>query len=154
MNNWKQEKGAALILSLFIITLFLLFFLTLSTQLINTNKQVNQMDVRLDAQLIAEMGTTYVQQQTKEKQSELEQIINTNYSDLEILEQEIEDVMNTWFNDSSTKRIDSTRYFFISKMNATSTENLIRIEYSSTGYNDTTNVKLDEVMEFTLNKQE
>ncbi|SDQ43285.1 hypothetical protein SAMN05216232_1576 [Virgibacillus subterraneus] len=59
MINFKSEKGAALILTLVIITLFLVFILTQFYQITNTTKQVTTMEKQIDARLIAEMGVDY-----------------------------------------------------------------------------------------------
>ncbi|MBP1947789.1 hypothetical protein [Virgibacillus litoralis] len=59
MINFKSEKGAALVLTLMIITLFLVFILTQSYQITNTTRQVTTMEKQIDARLIAEMGVDY-----------------------------------------------------------------------------------------------
>lgn len=59
MNNFKSEKGAALILTLMIITLFFIFILTQFYQITNTTKQVTTMEKQIDARLVAEMGVDY-----------------------------------------------------------------------------------------------
>ncbi|WP_042223227.1 hypothetical protein [Oceanobacillus manasiensis] len=57
----KGEKGAALVLTLLIITLILLFITTLSGQVIQTTKQITTVEKRTDAELVAQMGIDYVQ---------------------------------------------------------------------------------------------
>ncbi|WP_106496913.1 hypothetical protein [Lentibacillus sp. Marseille-P4043] len=59
MNNFKNQRGAAFVITLMIITLFLLFILTQFHQVTNTTKQVTIVEKTLDAQLIAEMGVDY-----------------------------------------------------------------------------------------------
>ncbi len=59
MINYKSEKGAALVLTLMIITLFFIFILTQFYQITNTTKQVTTMEKQIDARLVAEMGVDY-----------------------------------------------------------------------------------------------
>lgn len=61
MQMIKSEKGAALILTIMIITLFFVFILVLFTQVTNTMKQVTTMEKKIDAQLMAEMGVDYIE---------------------------------------------------------------------------------------------
>lgn len=67
MNNFKNEKGMALVLTLFIVTLMLLFALTLFSQVINTTKQVTTIEKNIDARNVAEMGIEYYYQKIKHK---------------------------------------------------------------------------------------
>lgn len=62
MINFKDEKGAALVLTLLMITLLLLFFTTLSGQVIQTTRQVTTIEKYTDAELISQMGVTYAQE--------------------------------------------------------------------------------------------
>ncbi|MGP4108306.1 hypothetical protein [Virgibacillus sp. L01] len=59
MINYKSENGAALVLTLMIITLFFIFILTQFYQITNTTKQVTTMEKQIDARLAAEMGSDY-----------------------------------------------------------------------------------------------
>lgn len=59
MNNFKSEKGAALVLTLMIITLLFIIILTQFYQITNTTKQVTTMEKQIDARLAAEMGVDY-----------------------------------------------------------------------------------------------
>ncbi|MFB4166723.1 hypothetical protein [Virgibacillus sp. JSM 102003] len=59
MINYKSENGAALVLTLMIITLFFIFILTQFYQITNTTKQVTTMEKQIDARLVAEMGVDY-----------------------------------------------------------------------------------------------
>lgn len=60
MNELKNEHGAALVLTLFIVTLLLLFVLTLFYQVNNATKQVTTMEKNIDARNLADMGTAYI----------------------------------------------------------------------------------------------
>ncbi|MCG3420175.1 hypothetical protein [Oceanobacillus jordanicus] len=59
--NLKGERGAALVLTLLMITLLLLFVTLLSGQVIQTTKQVTTTEKRIDAELVSQMGIDYVQ---------------------------------------------------------------------------------------------
>lgn len=59
--NLKGERGAALVLTLLMITLLLLFVTMLSGQVIQTTKQVTTTEKRIDAELVSQMGLSYVQ---------------------------------------------------------------------------------------------
>lgn len=59
MDNLNNEKGAALVLTLMIITLFLVFIMGQFYQVTNTTKQVTTMEKQIDAHLMAEMGVDY-----------------------------------------------------------------------------------------------
>ncbi|SHF78879.1 hypothetical protein [Ornithinibacillus halophilus] len=59
MNSFKNETGAALVLTIMIITLFLLFLMTLFFQITNTTKQITTIEENLVAEQIAEMGVDY-----------------------------------------------------------------------------------------------
>ncbi|CDO01627.1 hypothetical protein BN988_00062 [Oceanobacillus picturae] len=59
--NLKGERGAALVLTLLMITLLLLFVTMLSGQVIQTTKQVTTTEKRIDAELVSQMGIDYVQ---------------------------------------------------------------------------------------------
>ncbi|GAA0447685.1 hypothetical protein GCM10008983_27180 [Lentibacillus halophilus] len=61
MNRLRNERGAALVLTLMMITLILLFVLTLLYQVTNTTRQITTMDENIDAHLVAEMGVDYYQ---------------------------------------------------------------------------------------------
>ncbi|WP_249870868.1 hypothetical protein [Oceanobacillus saliphilus] len=78
MNTLRNEKGAALVLTIMIITLFLVFILGLFTVVTNTTKQVTTMEKQIDAQLIAEMGVTYFQRVVEKSKPELQEKIQNN----------------------------------------------------------------------------
>lgn len=59
MTKYKNEQGAALILTMFIITILLLFTSAQLFQVTNTRKQVNTMEKSIMAQHMAEMGVDY-----------------------------------------------------------------------------------------------
>ncbi|MEC5421933.1 hypothetical protein QGM71_00305 [Virgibacillus sp. C22-A2] len=61
MKIYRNEKGAALVLTMMIITLFLVFIMAQFTQIINTTRQVTTMEENIDARLIAGMGIDYVE---------------------------------------------------------------------------------------------
>ncbi|ASK62962.1 hypothetical protein CFK37_12825 [Virgibacillus phasianinus] len=65
MNRLNNEHGAALVLTLFIVTIMLLFILTLSYQVINTTKQVTTVEKNMDAEHLAKMGVEYYYQWVK-----------------------------------------------------------------------------------------
>lgn len=65
VHNFKNEKGAALVLTLMIVTLFLLFILTQFYQVTNTTKQVTTMEKNINARNVAEMGIEYYFQKIK-----------------------------------------------------------------------------------------
>ncbi|WP_067727538.1 hypothetical protein [Oceanobacillus damuensis] len=81
MNKLRNEKGAALVLTIMMITLFLVFILGLFTQVTNTTKQVTTMEKQIDAQLIADMGVTYFQRLVEINQPLLEREINEDPDD-------------------------------------------------------------------------
>lgn len=62
MKRYLNERGAALILTLLLTTLALLFILTLFYQILNTTKQVDTMDDNVRARHVAEMGLDYYEQ--------------------------------------------------------------------------------------------
>ncbi|MGJ9457206.1 hypothetical protein [Oceanobacillus sp. CF4.6] len=78
MKTYRNEKGAALVLTVMIITLFLVFILGLFTVVTNTTKQVTTMEKQIDAQLVAEMGVTYFQRLVEINQHLLEEKMNEN----------------------------------------------------------------------------
>lgn len=65
MAKFRSEQGATLVLTLFIVTLMLLFVLTLFYQVTNTTKQVTTIEKNIDARNIAEMGVEYYYQKIK-----------------------------------------------------------------------------------------
>lgn len=66
MNRYSNERGAALVLTLLLTTLALLFLLTLFYQILNTTKQVDTMDENVRARHVAEMGLDYYEQLVKQ----------------------------------------------------------------------------------------
>ncbi|WP_047985094.1 hypothetical protein [Ornithinibacillus californiensis] len=66
MKKIGNEHGAALVLTVMIITLILLFVLMLFTQVTNTARQVKTTEEHLIASHIAEMGVDYYQQLVQE----------------------------------------------------------------------------------------
>ncbi len=62
MKRLSNERGVALVLTLMMITLILLFVLTLLYQVTNTTRQVATMEENIDARLVAEMGVDYYQE--------------------------------------------------------------------------------------------
>lgn len=128
MNNFKNEKGAALVLTLMIITLFLIYILAQFTQVTNTTKQVTTMEKQIDTQLIAEMGIDYYQQKIGKQKEGFQQILDDN--DNQRLLEEIET-----FNSELQKeiRIDDDRSFELTITPAMQKDNKIVIEFSSKG---------------------
>jgi hypothetical protein len=59
MRNVNKETGATLVMTLMIITVILLFLLTLFYQITNTTKQVKKMEHITVSEQIAEMGIDY-----------------------------------------------------------------------------------------------
>lgn len=81
--NLKGEKGAALVLTLLMITLIILFITVLTGQVIQTKKQVTTMEKRIDAELLSQMGIQYVQEYVYES------LETYKYVDDENLEKEL-----------------------------------------------------------------
>lgn len=114
MNKYRNEKGAALVLTLMIVTLILLFILTQFYQATNTAKQVNTVEHTIDARLVAEMGIDYYR-------SQIDQYKN-------------EDSIETYTSDLSTRvQLDSKREFTITLSEIVSTDKEIILKVTSTG---------------------
>lgn len=114
MNKFRNESGAALVLTLLIVTLFLLFILTQFYQVTNTSKQVNTIEHSIDARLIAEMGVDYYR-------SQIDQFKN-------------QESINAFTDDLSTNvQLDPNRQFTITLTNISETEDQIIIQITSTG---------------------
>ncbi|WP_164668371.1 hypothetical protein [Virgibacillus doumboii] len=60
MNRLSGERGAALVMTLFIIILLMLSVLTLFYMVTNTTKQVTTMEKNIQAEHMADMGIDYV----------------------------------------------------------------------------------------------
>ncbi|WP_042146379.1 hypothetical protein [Paucisalibacillus sp. EB02] len=58
MNN-RKEDGVALVFTLMIVTLVLLFILVISNQILNTNKQITKMEKQIISEQIAQMGVDF-----------------------------------------------------------------------------------------------
>ncbi|RYG74915.1 hypothetical protein EU245_01675 [Lentibacillus lipolyticus] len=117
MNKLKNEKGAALVLTLMIITLFLVFITVQFYQITNTTKQVSTTEKQIDARLIAEMGVDYYRGRVN----------NVNEG-----EQSIEEFMAK-LPVSVTKNIDDDRSFAVDARIDASAGDRIIIHYTSTG---------------------
>ncbi|WP_099158764.1 hypothetical protein [Virgibacillus ndiopensis] len=89
MKKFKNETGAALVLTMLIITIFLIFVTVQVTQAVNSTKQVTTMEKKIDAELVAKMGVDYFQQLIVNNQTELTSIIDNNTDNKRLLEQEI-----------------------------------------------------------------
>ncbi|MFC3040117.1 hypothetical protein ACFOGI_07615 [Virgibacillus xinjiangensis] len=61
MKWLRNDRGAALVMVMLIITLFLVFIMTMLTQVTNTARQVATTEEQADARLVAEMGVDYVE---------------------------------------------------------------------------------------------
>jgi type II secretory pathway component PulK len=96
MKQMKDEKGAALILTVLIITLLMVGIMALFTQITNTTRQISTMEQQIDAQLVAEMGVTYYQKVIKNHQNGIVTIVNENISDPQKLKREIKDFINDY----------------------------------------------------------
>ncbi|WP_100012105.1 hypothetical protein [Lentibacillus sediminis] len=59
MKRQNNQTGSALVLTLMLMTLLMLFVLTLFFQVTNTTRQVAIMEEQLDAELIADMGIDF-----------------------------------------------------------------------------------------------
>lgn len=59
MNKLRGEQGAALVVTMFIITIMLLFVSAQLFQVTNTRKQVSTMEKKIMAEHMAEMGIDY-----------------------------------------------------------------------------------------------
>jgi heme/copper-type cytochrome/quinol oxidase subunit 2 len=67
VNKWNNEHGATLVIAVMVITIILLFILTLSYQITNTNNQVSKAERIAVAEQIATMGVEYYNAYAKEK---------------------------------------------------------------------------------------
>ncbi|WP_156291463.1 hypothetical protein [Oceanobacillus salinisoli] len=76
MGKLKNERGFALVLTLMIISLLLLFVLSLFTQITNTTKQITTMEKHINAGNIADMGVIYFQKLVETNKEELESMLN------------------------------------------------------------------------------
>lgn len=59
MNKYRNEQGVALVLTMFIITILLLFISAQFFQVTNTRQQVSTMEKHIMAEHMAEMGVDY-----------------------------------------------------------------------------------------------
>ncbi|WP_010099176.1 hypothetical protein [Ornithinibacillus scapharcae] len=66
MRIWNNEKGAALVMTVMVITLILLFVMALFFQITNTTKQIQKGKSITVAEQIAAMGVDYYQTYVKE----------------------------------------------------------------------------------------
>ncbi|MFZ3578207.1 hypothetical protein [Virgibacillus sp. DJP39] len=114
MIRFKNEDGAALVVTLMIVTLLLLFILTQFYQVTNTTKQVDTVGHTIDARSIAEMGIDYYRSKINQ------------FND----EQTIEDFLNGF---PTRVEVDGNRRFAIKQKNIKKTNEIITIHISSTG---------------------
>ncbi|MEN1968220.1 hypothetical protein WMZ97_09115 [Lentibacillus sp. N15] len=98
MKRFNNEKGAALILTVFIITIMLLFILTLFYQVQNTTKQVSTVSKQNNAENLAKMGVDYYYHKLK--------FLYKKDSD-----HDLEAVVKTVSNANDTVHVDSDRSF-------------------------------------------
>ncbi|MUK86851.1 hypothetical protein GMD78_00350 [Ornithinibacillus sp. L9] len=122
MNRFRNESGAALVLTLMIITLILLFVLTLFYQIANTTKQVTTMEKQIISEQIAEMGVDYYRSYTKAT------IPETISASSEILLPDIE-LQEEVILDSEGK----FKYWIETQEIATRSENEIMINFTTVG---------------------
>lgn len=111
MIKLKNEQGAALVLTLFIVTLMLLFALTLFYQVTNTTKQVTTVEKNIDARNIAEMGVEYYYQKIKylyEQGSTIEEIIEQIHDDDRIVISEDRYFKLTAIDNANSNKISIT----------------------------------------------
>lgn len=66
MRTWNNEKGAAIVMTVMVITIILLFVMTLFYQITNTTKQVQKEKNITVAEQIAAMGVDYYQTYSNE----------------------------------------------------------------------------------------
>ncbi|SET45073.1 hypothetical protein SAMN05216389_111151 [Oceanobacillus limi] len=133
MSKLQNEHGAALVLTLSLITLLLLFIMTLFYQVSNTTKQIVIMEDNMDATNIAEMGIDYYQYHFEENRDLFQQVVDEG--SIQDLISEINTLNDTL---SGVKVIeDGNRYFelVLPTLHYTSTDDLeeIVIEFDSIG---------------------
>lgn len=114
MNKFKNEQGAALVFTLMIVTLLLLFILTQFYQITNTTKQINTVEHTIDARLVAEMGIDYYRSQIDQFKNE--ESIRDYTADL-----------------STSVTLDGNREFSITLTELTQSDDEIIIQIESTG---------------------
>jgi|SRR5690606_24736524 type II secretory pathway component PulK len=120
MKKRSNESGAALVMTLMIITLLLLFIMTLLFQITNTTKQVTTMEKNIVAEQIAQMGVdyfrTYIDSIIPDTINDVEQIENLAIQELNLIE------------------LDVNHKFWIESEAPTSiTDNEVVIEFTSFG---------------------
>lgn len=119
MNRYSNERGAAFVLTILLITLALLFLMTLFYQILNTTKQVDTMGENVQARHIAEMGLDYYEQM-------ITKLSSTSYSSINEFVSQIP-------NDQ-TVNIDADRSFKVTQQRIdTSNSEQIVIYFNSEG---------------------
>ncbi|OZU89721.1 hypothetical protein CIL03_00850 [Virgibacillus indicus] len=106
MKKFNNEQGAALVITLFIVTILLLLVLSLFYQVTNTTKQITATEENMGAIQIAEMGIVYYEQVIEAEKQHLEQVLNENGEDalldeLNRINNSLKEKVN--FNDSKNR---------------------------------------------------
>lgn len=133
MNNWRNERGAVLVISLLFITIVLLLLLVLFQQATSTFGQVSVMEKRIQAKHMADMGLTYYKQAIFSEKATLEEVASSVGIDgvVEVVE-EINATIPLHVQIESDKL-----YFEIDQITITEeNENEITIQYRITGIAD------------------
>jgi predicted PurR-regulated permease PerM len=143
LRKLGNEHGAALVLTIMIITLILLFVLMLFTQVTNTARQVKTTEEHLIASHIAEMGVDYYQQLVQES-------IPNQVSSVE----EIITFIPNPTGDSLEKVLDDEGLykFVIGDITIDDSEDSISIKFSSKGITPDSEFSIDD-MEIKISTQ-
>lgn len=113
MKIWSNEKGAALVMTVMIVTIILLFVMTLLYQITNTSRQVQKGKSITVAEQIAAMGVDYYQSYAKENLPTVyETEDEVRLPDLDIGEKfKVDETgdFQFWFKDHSLNRISESQ---------------------------------------------
>ncbi|MGM8212359.1 hypothetical protein ACLIBH_06120 [Virgibacillus sp. W0430] len=130
MNKYQNEQGAALVLTLLLITLITLLLLGQFYQVTNTAGQVATMEKNIESRHLAEMGVEYYQQLIASKQAELTEAAQASGF------QGVEEKLQEWNGtEVLTVQVEGERkYFTIENVTLDQqTENEIIVEFTSLG---------------------
>lgn len=129
MSKYKNEEGAALILTMFIITILLLFVSAQLFQVTNTRKQVNTMEKSIMVGHMAEMGVDYYRSFVKNIEQDPSEPLTKYVANLKsALNKEIKQLV------SSSSNGDDRSYGIITdNVDTEVTDNEIIIEFTSIG---------------------
>ncbi|WP_156643961.1 hypothetical protein [Lentibacillus sp. JNUCC-1] len=137
MKHLKNERGAALVLTIMIITLMLLFTLTLTYQVMNTRKQVETTEETIEARSLAEMGVTYYQT-----------LVDETLDGQEF--ETIQDVVNK-LPEPPEKTIENNTYFEITNVTQNEiSEDELEITFTSIGTAQDRTAEIEQSITITL----